>query len=218
MEQVLYFIVFIIYVVYSIYQSVQKESQDKKVVEDWEGQAAPDERSIEEILSEYLEPKREVPIEEATAAATASQELDEAEERRSLAQELREMPHANNYRERERRKINIDGDDTIGNEKTELSPTEELRQRLAKEKAEEKEVGELSAAEEYKLLAAERMKERNVFRSTANLDREKVNIKDQQQLDKINEVYGQQKNRKNRPFNFNGRDAIIYQIIMKKKF
>ena len=44
--------------VYSIYQSVQKESEDKKIVEDWEGQPEADEKSIEELLEEYLNPQK----------------------------------------------------------------------------------------------------------------------------------------------------------------
>lgn len=240
MEQVLYFIVFIIYVVYSIYQSVQKENQDKKVVEDWEGQPEVGERSIEEMLEEYLNPQKAAEN-KAKAEAAAAAEAEAMEEdapkvlpvdakraddkslkdsRKSLAQELREIPQANNYREKERRKINIDGDDTQKGREKELTPTEELNQRLEKERKEELAKGKrLSAVEEYELLKKQRASERDGFLSSVNLQREKVIIKDQKQLDEVNKIYGQKKKTsKRKRFKFSGRDAIIYQIIMEKKF
>lgn len=243
MEQVLYFIVFIIYVVYSIYQSVQKENQNKKVVEDWEGQPEVGEKSIEEMLEEYLNPQKaaENKAKAEAAAAKAQRKIEEEEEtevlptsvdakraddkslkdsRKSLAQELREIPQANNYREKERRKINIDGDDTQKEREKELSPTEELNQRLEKERKEELAKGKrLSAVEEYEALKKERASERDGFLKSVNLQREKVIIKDQKQLDEVNKIYGQKKKTsKRKRFKFSGRDAIIYQIIMEKKF
>lgn len=242
MEQVLYFIVFIIYVVYSIYQSLQKESPDKKLVEDWEGEPEVGEKSIEEMLEEYLNPQKAAENKAKTEAAQAAAEAKEKEDevpkvlpvdakraddkslkdsRKSLAQELREIPQASSYREKERKKISIDGDDTQKGREKELSPTEELNQRLEKERKEELAKGKrLSAVEEYELLKKERASERDSFLSSVNLQREKVIIKDQKQLDDVNKIYGEKKKKssKRKRFKFNGRDAIIYQIIMEKKF
>lgn len=234
MEQILYFIVFIIYIVYSIYQSVQKESEDKKIVEDWEGQPEADEKSIEELLEEYLNPQKAA---ENKAKAEAMKEQEDAskvlpvgenaseksiEGKKSLAQELREAPQAaaNSYREKERKKLTIDGDDTQKDRERELSPTEELKERLEKERKEREAKGkELSAAEEYELSRIERAKERDSFLSSVK-EREKVNIKDQKQLDDVNKIYGDKRQKKGllkKSFKFNAKDAIIYQIIMNRK-
>ncbi|MEZ4885671.1 MAG: hypothetical protein R3E32_13140 [Chitinophagales bacterium] len=246
MEQLLYFIVFIIYIVYSFYQSVQKENKSKEVVEDWEGQPEADEKSIEEILSKYLEPKKEVkpePVveqkpEPEPVSAKRADDKSLKESRRAFVQELREIPQANTYRDKERRKIRIDGEDQDSKGKT-LSPTEELNQRLEKERKEGRELSpkeefnqrleqerkeqlakgkELSAVEEYKILAAERARERDDFLSSVNLQREKVIIKDQKQLDDVNKIYGEKEVTEKRRFKFNAKDAIIYQVIMERKF
>ncbi len=229
MEQLLYFIVFIIYIVYSIYQSVQKESEDKKVVEDWEGQPEVGEKSIEEMLEEYLNPNKKaeqvVAAEEEAEPIAAPVDAKRADDkslkdsRKPFSQELREIPQASSYREKERRKINIDGDDTQKGREKELSPTEEFNQRLEKERKEEAAKGkQLSAVEEYELLKKERASERDSFLSSVNLQREKVIIKDQKQLDDVNKIYGEKQSAKRKDFKFNGRDAIIYQVIMNRKY
>lgn len=224
MEQLLYFIMFVVYVGYSIYQSLQKEGGDKKIVQDWENQPLEGEKSIEELLAEYLDPKKEAaaqaPKQKPVALPVDSNEGDNPEEGKSLAQRMREMPDSNDRKERERKKLEIDGDDTLQQEEEEdemiLSPREEFRQRQERERQAEAAKNTMSATEEYEMLAAERRKERESLHTF--VEREKVNIRDQKQLNEINEIYSRKRSKKKGNFKFNARDAIVYQIIMKRKY
>ncbi len=227
MEQLLYFIMFVVYVGYSIYQSFQKESGDKKIVQDWENQPLEGEKSIEEMLAEYLDPKKEavaqVPKKEPVALPVNSDEDAGSEGGKSLVQRMREIPQANNRRERERRKLEVDGDDTLHQQDNEdeeeemiLSPREEFRQRQEEERQAEAAKNTMSPREEYEMLAAERRKERESLHTP--VERRKVNIRDQKQLDDINEIYSRKRTKKKSSFKFNARDAIVYQIIMKRKY
>lgn len=220
MENLFYWIIFVFYIVYSIYQSFQNEQENKKVVQDWEGKPMAGEKSIEEMLAEYLEPKREAAAapkkEPAVVPSTGEDDTYSQEGGRSLAQELREIP-GSDRKERERIKLEIDGDDTIDEEEEGLSPAEAYRRRREKERAKEQATKTLSAVEEYELLAAQRRKEREDLHATVQ-EREQVIIRDKKQLEDINKIYSRKKVSKKGGFKFNARDAIVYQIIMNRKY